>query len=316
MSFYKNKSKSFKTKKEITSHLTNNVYNLSRSTPARTLRKMRRTSILATVLVVLLMGMSLTSGATCNVAIKLKSFSASKLVAGSTFVINGLVQNTGSTQLTGLFFQLQVPNFLEFLKASPANKGKQPPTLAGSFISFPDLRLAARKKLKIKVKVGVPACQKVGSVQIQALAYQKDKNDQLTCITVATPYTVKVVGQKKSAWGKHAFTGNGCIVPTPSPSSSFSLVADNTRCLEAVPVFSRRRILARQEEDKSQAEPGRKLVSYTANECFAACGTYLGVNPYYFNLDGSGNCFCCETCLKIYDPNWMVSPVRLRRERK
>ena len=181
---------------------------------------MRCTSILTTVLAALLMGMPLTSGAPCNVAIKPNSFRANKLVAGSTFVINGLVQNTGSTQLTGLFFQLQVPNFLEPLKASSAKKGNRPPTLAGSFVSFPDLRLAARKKLKFKMKIGVPACQEVGSVQIQALAYQTDDNDQLTCTTVATPYTVKVTGQKKSALGKHVFTGNDCIVPTPSPSSS------------------------------------------------------------------------------------------------
>ena len=58
-----------------------------------------------------------------------------------------------------------------------------------------------------------------------------------------------------------------------------------------------------------QEQQDRDLANtYTPNQCYQACAAYLQITttPYYFNLDSSGQCYCCETCTAIYAPGFTV----------
>ena len=252
-------------------------------------------SVLATVFATFLVATpSALAAPSCNVAIKTRSSRPNRLTAGSTFVIKSSVQNTGSTLLQNLYFQLQLPDFLVPTKAVAHNRlvtGGKAPVLQGSFVSFPNLTLAARKKLLVNVKVGVPTCQPKGAVEIQALAYRLDSKDVVTCSNAASPYKLDVVTTKSRKW--HTFTGGDCDTPPTFP--------ENTRCLEAVPVGSRRRELT-----KTKARQQRELRTYTKDECLNACATSLNTLPFYYNLDGDGNCFCCATCTLAFAQGWQV----------
>ncbi len=140
------------------------------------------------------------------------------------------------------------------------------------------------------MKLGVPACQPPGTVDIQGVAYQlSSDNEDLVCSTVARPVSVRVVPPlpfKLLPLPKYRFVGGNCsTAPTPAPSSGFALVSDNQRCLEAAPLPSGRR--ARR----------RDLVVLTPDACYQACGAFLNPTllPYYFNLAPAGDCYCCAT---------------------
>lgn len=233
---------------------------------------------------------------------------ASKLDTGKTFNAAVRIKNTGGTTLTNLYVQIQLPDFLVPIKATASKRalaGAPSPILQGEYIWFPKLTLAARKVLKIKMRIGVPHCQPVGTAQIKGIVYQLDANGLVTCSTLATPYTITVKGTNRGY--KYANWDHGCVTPTPAPTSTFVQVGVDQRCLEARLLGSRReRELAEVERQAEEAK--RELAtSYTSNQCYQACGDYLGGGvPYFFNLDTAGNCYCCEECLAIYDPNFTV----------
>jgi hypothetical protein len=244
----------------------------------------------------------------CNVAVKMRASRASKLYTGKTFYAAVGVKNTGVTALTNLYVQIQLPDFLVPIKATiskHASVGAPSPILQEEYIWFPKLTLAAKKALTVKMRIGVPHCQPAGTKQIKGIVYQLDANGLVICSTLATPYRINVI--QKNLGFKYAKWDRGCVTPTPVPTSTFVQVGANQRCLEARLLGSRReRELAKGEWQAKEAE--RELAnSYTSNQCYQACGDYLGATgQYFFNLDTAGNCYCCETCEPIYDPFFTV----------
>ena len=201
----------------------------------------------------------------CNVAITMNGVSLQRnkntvkqLSTGKTFSVSVTVKNTGSSKLNNLYFQLELPNYLVAIKSvlsKQASLGSSEPLLEGRYVWFRKMNLAAHKSLRIKVKVGVPSCQPQGTVHIQGIAYQLGggggvASDQILCSTVAAPSTINV--RQPAKWGSNSKTTSkhtsvwwddedGCTTPTPAPSSTYTLVGQNQRCLEAELLGSRRR---------------------------------------------------------------------------
>lgn len=285
------------------------------------LGQMRAQSMLAAVLamsVTLLASAPIVAADTCNLAFdKLRASRAKGVIPGKTFTFSGSLQNTGGNRLDHLYLKIEMPEYLVPVKAmaSKAASWEAPGTLVQeSSVVFRKLVLPFRRKLKFKVIIGTKSCRPSGAVEIQGIAYRLDDADQITCTKLMTPYSVYVVRSAKGWTGrkqaKHASWDDGdCTTPTPAPSSDFEVVGQNTRCLEAKLLGSRRRHLAVATEMKKKPEElqRRELPTYTADQCYEACGGYLGVPaPYYLNVDASGNCYCCETCRRVYDPNFTV----------
>jgi hypothetical protein len=255
------------------------------------------------------------------------SHTTKKVIAGKTFTFRQSIKNTGSNQLKDLYFQVELPAYLVPVKATVAPKY----TLAGGpgvlmenqYVVFHEMQLPVRKKLKVKVTIGVKSCQPSGNVQIKGIAFQLGVTGQVVCSSEMTPYPIIVVRKKKvssnNKWGalqKHAtWDDDDCTTPTPAPSSSsspYNMIGENQRCLEAKLLDSRRRLetIEQQEHKGQEQHEDRELANtYTPDECYQACAGYLQVTttPYYFNLDTSGQCYCCQTCLGIYDLNFTVS---------
>jgi hypothetical protein len=250
---------------------------------------------------------------------KTRTTPAKQVVAGKTFTFTRSIKNTGSTQLKGLYFQLELPAYLVPIKATASKTalaGGPGILLEDQYVWFRKMQLPAHKTLRVKVKIGVQNCQPVGLVQIQGIAYQLESTDQVVCSKAMAPYAINVV--RKPGWSKLAaknkratWDDDNCITPAPAPTSTYNLVAENRRCLEARLLGTRHRRL---ETVEQQGHGERRLaITYTPNQCYQACADYLQVTttPYYFNVDSSGQCYCCKTCLAVYNPNFTVSLVWL-----
>ena len=280
---------------------------------------MRVTSALAAALVTVVSMLSSSSSVQatvpCQVAFgKMRASNVKRVIAGKTFTFSGSIKNTGYTQLDDLYFQIELPNYLVPIKATGSKQalaGGPGIKLENQYIWFRKMQLPGRKSLKIKATIGVKRCQPSGSVAIIGIAYQLNSNGQVLCSNQFTPYRVNIV---RSTWNKNAgysstmWDDDDCTTPTPAPTTTFVSIGDDQRCLEARLLGSRRleAVTATQEQ-----EDGRELAitTYTTNQCYQACGAYLQVTslPYYFNVDSRGQCYCCETCLALYDPDFTVT---------
>lgn len=255
--------------------------------------------------------------APCNVAVRL---SAPKVVvAGKKFSASATIKNTGATPLDGLFFQLELPDFMEprAARASAfATKGTSNPdaVLDRRFVRFGGLRLPARKTLRIKVSAGVPTCQAAGAAPLQALAYQLDAADSVACSTAAA-ITTTVVRKVGALNAKHAVQGN-CTEPGPG-TAGMALVGANERCMQSQPLpgDQARRFRSLLETGAGDEATGGRAAhrmlaasQSAAQACYACCAEFLGVAPpYYFNVAEDGRCYCCEDCDPVYVPGWTVS---------
>lgn len=263
--------------------------------------------------------------APCNVAIRL---SAPKIVvAGKTFSATASIKNTGATHLDGLYFQLELPDYMEprAARASAfATKGASSTdaVLDRRFVRFGGLRLPARKTLRLKMVIGVPTCQAAGDTPLQTLAYQLDAADNIACSTSATIMTT-VVRKTAALKSKHAVQGN-CTEPGPG-TEGMALVGANERCMQSQPLPGDqtrrfRSLLKAQAQVGAGNEAGahRMLAASqsAAQACFACCAEFLGVaTPYYFNVRDDGRCYCCEDCDPVYVRGWTVSADGRRRSK-
>ena len=271
----------------------------------------------------------------CNVAFTKVHASRAKngVTAGKTFSFSTMLKNTGSTRLGNLYFQIELEGgYMVPVKTTGSKqtrRGSMAPLMDEQFIVFRKLTLPiGRKSLQFRVTIGVKSCQPSGTVQLNAVAYQLDADGDVTCSTTTNPYKVKVVRGSAKAQrasrqrGRSSWDDGSCVTPTPSPSvdPDYVTVGSNQRCLEARLLGTRDRRRRRRDLEQGQEQglvkskvqkqkrEGRRLVTYTPDECYVACGADLQVPaPYYFNVDTSGNCYCCPTCLRIYDPNFTVS---------
>ena len=170
------------------------------------LRGLSTATLLASVLVA--------AAPPCDVAMKMRLSGSHKLGPGSTFLAQATLKSTTSRKLTDLYFQFELPAFLVPIKGAVsghARGGASPFTNQGRRVVFPGLTLFTKKWLKIKLRIGVPQCQALGTVAVGAATYQLDGNGLVTCSTVATPSAVEVVNKrhkvKRAPWD-----GGDCVV--------------------------------------------------------------------------------------------------------
>jgi hypothetical protein len=246
----------------------------------------------------------------CTVGVKLSA--PKKVVAGRKFTASVTIKNTATAPLDSLYFQLQLPDYMQPMagRASAfATKNGPALLLEGHYVYLRDMRLPARKQVRIKVTVGVPTCQAAGSVQLQGLAYRLDGDGNPTCTSTVQSVDTTVTHKRHALTAKNAITGN-CTVPTPG-TEGFALVGTNTRCLQAAPLepLSPVRALTMAEEER-----GRQLMPTASSaelQCWTCCGAHLGATgPYYFNVAADGQCYCCLECDPIYSPAWTVGARR------
>lgn len=267
---------------------------------------MRVSSVLAVAIAFVAGAAAFASAASpqCSVGVKLKM--PKRVKAGREFSASASIKNTGTTTLDGLYFRFQLPNFLLPLaaRAPGANRGS-PPVIDGRYVYFPALRLPPRKALRLSITAGVPTCQAAGTVQLQGLAYQLDQNSDIVCTTTTAPATATVVVKPAVIKAKHAIQGD--CTPPPPPGQGYSLLGENTRCLEAEPLdpIPIRALTATEEARGRQLLPG---ASPEELQCWTCCGAHLeATGPYYFNLDADGQCYCCAECDPLYAPAYTVS---------
>lgn len=240
----------------------------------------------------------------CTVGVKLSV--PKRVKAGRQFSASASIKNTGATALNDLYFRFQLPDFLLSLAArTPNAKRGLPPVIDGRYIYFPGLRLPPRKMLRLSITFGLPTCQAAGAVQFQGLAYQLDGDSQeVVCTTTAVPATTTVVVKTAAVNAKYAIQGD-CTAP-PTPSQGYSLLGENTRCLEAAPLepIPVRALTAAEEARGRQLLPDASAAEL---QCWTCCGVELNaMEPYYFNLAADGRCFCCAECDPLYAPAFTV----------
>jgi hypothetical protein len=143
-------------------------------------------------------------------------------------------------------------------------------------------------------------------VQLQGLAYQLDGDSDIVCTTTAIPATTTTVVVKTAAVkAKYAIQGN-CTAP-PTPSQGYSLLGESTRCLEAAPLdpIPVRALTAAEEARGRELLPAASAAEL---QCWTCCGVALdATGTYYFNVDESGQCYCCPECDPLYAPSFTVS---------
>ncbi len=236
--------------------------------------------------------------------------SAPKTVkAGRKFTASASIRNTGTTALDDLYLQFQLPDYMLPMKARApafATKHGPAPLLEGRYVYFRNMRLPARKTLRVKVSVGVPTCQAAGSVQLKGLVYRLDENRNIACTHTATPAATTVARKKAIINRKNAIQGN-CTAPPAPPTQGYTLLGSDTLCLQAEPLelLAPARALTASEEGR-----GRQLMpsaSPAELQCWGCCGFALDATAsYYFNVAADGQCYCCAECDPVYAPDWVV----------
>ena len=109
-------------------------------------------------------------------------------------------------------------------------------------------------------------------------------------------------------------------LPLPQAGQPFAVFGPNQRCLEAILTPLRRRLEEahlEMEEDSAVEPVLHRALSPTTNPTPTQCFTYCSLTypewrvPFYFMVQQTSpttsDCYCCPTCLPIFDPNFTVS---------